>query len=197
MDEHEWRKHIDDKNRSREERSKDKKSVLKDGCILLCMDLQAVKVTPTLNATKIYFKTKLGCHNFTIYNTISHQATCYWFTEVDCGLTASTFVSCITDYLEKHCLEKKVPVIIYSGGCTFQSRNNCLANALLSFAILHNMEITQNYLTKGHTQMDCDSVHACIEKKLKNREIELPSDYVKSSRKARRKPQPYEVKQLS
>lgn len=197
VDEDKWKKHIEDKNRSREERSKDRDRASRGECILLCMDVQAVKVAPTLNATKIYFKTKLGCHNFTIYNITSHQATCFWFTEIDSGLTASTFVSCVIDYLERHCLLKKLPIIIYSDGCTFQNRNNVLANALLNFARLHNIEVTQKYLTKGHTQMECDSVHACIERKLKNREIELPSDYVKASREARRNPEPYEVIQLS
>lgn len=179
------------------QQSKDKEKASRGECIVLCMDLQAVKVAPTLNATKIYFRTKLGCHNFTIYNVTSHQATCFWFTEIDNGLTASTFVSCVINYLERHCLLKKLPIIIYSDGCTFQNRNNILSNALLNFAILHNIEVTQKYLTKGHTQMECDSVHACIERKLRNREIELPSDYAKASREARRNPEPYEVIQLS
>ncbi|KAK9679652.1 hypothetical protein QE152_g39823 [Popillia japonica] len=45
--------------------------------------------------------------------------------------------------------------------------------------------------------MKCDSVHACIERKLKNREIKLPSDYVKACREARRSREHYEVIQLS
>lgn len=51
---HDWKKHIDCKNQSKEERAKDKEKALKGECILLCMDLQEVQVAPTLNATKIY-----------------------------------------------------------------------------------------------------------------------------------------------
>ncbi|KAK9744134.1 hypothetical protein QE152_g8013 [Popillia japonica] len=82
-------------------------------------------------------------------------------------------------------------------GTALFNRNDVLANALLNFAILHKIQVTQKYLTKGHTQMECDSVHVCIERKLKNREIKLPSDYVKASREANRSPEPYEVIQLS
>ena len=40
--------------------------------------------------------------------------------------------------------------------------------------------------------MECDSVHNAIERKLKNREIHLPSDYSTVSKEARNDP-PYEV----
>lgn len=40
-------------------------------------------------------------------------------------------------------------------------------------------------------------MHACIERKLKNRDIYLPSDYVKATKEARKKPCPYDVKYLS
>lgn len=68
-----------------------------------------------------------------------------------------------------------------------------MSNGLLNFAVKHNVAIIQKYLEPGHTQMECDSVHSCIERKLKRREISLPSDYVKATREARSKPMPYEV----
>lgn len=56
------------------------------------------------------------------------------------------------------------------------------------------IEFEQKYLVVGHTQMECDSVHASIERKLKNREIHLPIEYAKVTKEARIKP--YEVKIL-
>mgnify|MGYP003623738273 FL=1 len=56
--------------------------------------------------------------------------------------------------------------------------------------------ILQKFLVKGHTQMEVDSVHAAIEKKLKNREIHLPSQYAAITREARLKPFPYEVREV-
>ncbi|CAG9772937.1 unnamed protein product [Ceutorhynchus assimilis] len=57
----------------------------------------------------------------------------------------------------------------------------------------HNVTIYQKYLEPGHTYMECDSVHANIERKLKNREIHLPSDYLSVTREARQNPRPYEA----
>lgn len=74
---------------------------------------------------------------------------------------------------------------MYSDGCTYQNRNNVLSNALLNLSKKNNVTITQKFLEPGHTQMECDSVHSAIERKLKNREIHLPSDYVTITKEAR------------
>lgn len=39
--------------------------------------------------------------------------------------------------------------------------------------------------------MECDSVHSSIERKLKNREIHLPSDYVTITKEARKEPKQF------
>lgn len=62
-----------------------------------------------------------------------------------------------------------------------------MSNALLSLAEKYNVEIFQKYLTKRHTQMECDSVHSTIESALKNRDIYLPSDYHRISQEARKR----------
>ncbi|CAH1953979.1 unnamed protein product [Acanthoscelides obtectus] len=85
------------------------------------------------------------------------------------------------------------PIIIYSDGCTYQNRNSTMANALLSLSRQYNVQITQKFLIKGHFQMECDSVHAVIERKLKNKNIEIPNDYYRLTGEARQNPFPYEV----
>lgn len=194
----EWKTHVDNKNKARNTKNKDKEAALNGECICLTMDLQAVKLSPQLPAGKIYFKTKLCCHNFTIFNLATRDVTCYWFSEDQNNqLVSSTFTSCIIDYLESKNLSiNKLPIIIYSDGCGYQNRNNVLANALLNFAITNNIVVFQKYLEPGHTQMECDSVHSVIEKKLKNREIYLPSDYAAVTKEARLNPKPYETKIL-
>lgn len=57
----------------------------------------------------------------------------------------------------------------------------------------HGVSIEQKFLEPGHTQMECDSVHSAIERKLKNREIHLPSDYIRVTKEARIHPFPYET----
>ncbi|CAB3229553.1 unnamed protein product [Arctia plantaginis] len=189
-----YEQHIKRKDRARLEKENDKKQALTANFILLSMDLEAVKVSPYLTASALYFKTKLTCHNFTVYDLITHQASCYWFDETSADLTASTFASFVIDYLERYCLPKGIVcLVIYSDGCTYQNRNNIMANALLNMSVEHNVSITQKYLEPSHTQMECDSVHATIERKLKNREIHVPSDFISVTKEARKKPTPYEA----
>lgn len=193
LDQDEWERHTTAKDRAREEKGKDKEEAIKGTQHVLTCDLQAVKVCPSLMASSLYFKLKLCTHNFTVYNLSTNHSTCYWFDETQSDLQASTFASFIVDYIKRHLNDGK-PIIIYSDGCTYQNRNSTMANALLHLAQELNIDIQQKFLVKGHTQMECDSVHATIEKRLKNRKIFLPSDYARLTEEARTDPEPYEVK---
>lgn len=194
LEENKYIQHKNRKDRARREKEIDKVKALDGECIALCVDLQAVKLAPYLQAGAFYYKTKLCIHNFTVYNLQTHDTSCYWFSEdQNSELKASTFVSCLLDFLEKKCVSTNVPIIIYSDGCTYQNRNSIMSNALLNFSMKHGVTIFQKYLEPGHTYMECDSVHAAIERKLKNREIHLPSDYLSVTREARQNPKPYEA----
>lgn len=161
------------------------------------MDVQAVKLCPMLYASKLYFKSKLQVHNFSIYNLNDHHCVNYCWNETEAELVSSVFTTCILKHLEEFCLVEKKPIIIYSDGCGYQNRNVVLSNALLNFAVQHGVAIFQKYLEKGHTQMEVDSAHALIERKLKGREIHLPSQYPILIKEARKNPSPFEVRYLS
>nr|CAI5843647.1 unnamed protein product [Callosobruchus analis] len=45
--------------------------------------------------------------------------------------------------------------------------------------------------------MEVDSMHSCIEKKIRNRKINIPADYVHACKIARTHPEPYHVKYLT
>lgn len=198
ISEEDYGKHIQLKDRARHEKALDKEKAIAGTHFVITQDVQAVKVCPSLNASALYFKTKLACHNFTLYDTKTHEARCYWFNETQANLTAMTFSSCLIDYLnEKWDKTSKKPIIIWSDGCTSQHRNAILANALLSCSSEYGVEITQRFLEKGHTQMEVDSIHATIENKIHNQPIHLPSDYIRLAVSARTKPCPIEQKDLS
>lgn len=59
--------------------------------------------------------------------------------------------------------------MVYSDACTAQNRNSILSNALLHLSFKYELSITQKFLEKGHTQMECDSVHSIIELNLKKK----------------------------
>lgn len=99
--------------------------------------------------------------------------------------------------MTKNCLKvPKKPIILWSDGCTSQNRNSIFSNALLSFSVEHNLDITQKFLIKGHTEMEVDSVHYVIERKIKNKPIYLPSDYVRYTKSAQQN-EPYETTSLT
>lgn len=132
-----------------------------------------------------------------MYDLTSHKARCYWFSEADVELCANTYASCMVDYLSDKCDNTiGLPIIIWSDGCTSQNRNAVVSNALLSYSVNNKVEIQQKYLFKGHTQMEVDSVHSSIERKLKNCPIYLPRDFARFTEQASVKGN-YEVKQLS
>ena len=45
--------------------------------------------------------------------------------------------------------------------------------------------------------MEADSMHAAIERRLKNKIINVPAEYINVCREARKNPQPYSVKYLT
>ncbi len=193
----EWDSHIMKKKRAREEKSKDKRASKNKECRAFTMDLQAVKVSPFMMASAIFYKTKLCSHNFTVYDLDSRKTVCYWFDETAADLSSSTFVTCIIEHLEKYCQEPCGPIILWSDGCTYQNRNANLSNALSAYAIEYNVVIIQKYLIPGHTQMECDSVHSKIETELKGRDIYIPHDYIRFSQNARKKPFPYVIRKMT
>lgn len=182
----EYELHVERQKRAKAEKDFDKKAAIEYGRHVFTGDTQAVKLSPDIDASAIYYKTRLQVHNYTIYNLLNHQCTNYWWNETQGDLSASSFVSCLIEHLRKHCLSDTYPITLYSDGCGYQNRNQFLSNALSNFAIKYNKIIEQKWLEKGHTQMECDSAHAKIEKKLKDCSIFVPYDYVNVTASARK-----------
>ncbi len=182
----EYDAHIIKQKRAKREKKFEKKAAISGRRHTFTMDTEAVKLSPDINASAVYYKTRLQTHNFTMYNLASRQCTNYWWNETEGDLSASSFVSCIIHHLETHCLQDSLPIVLFSDGCGYQNRNHFLSNALSSFAIKHNKIVEQKFLEKGHTQMECDSAHAKIEKLVKQRAIYIPFDYVTATKEARK-----------
>lgn len=58
-------------------------------------------------------------------------------------------------------------------------------------------EIEITFLIVGHTYMPVDSMHGVIEKSVKNKIIQAPSEWATILRNARTNPEPYIVKQIT
>lgn len=89
ISEGEYREHIIKKDRARQEKNEDKLKAINKEVHVFTHDLQSVQLCPKLEASAIYYKTKLCVHNFTMYNLENKDVHCYWFDESTAGLVAS------------------------------------------------------------------------------------------------------------
>lgn len=187
------------KEEARQEKERDK-SCTDPSVKVYAMDLQSVLLCPKSTVSAMYYKTKLIVHNFTIYNLKSKEGFCFLWNESEGGLTANEFSSIISFFVEEEVRKSGGTIreiIFFSDGCTGQNRNSTLSNAFVNLAAQHNIAITQKYLLKGHTQMEVDSMHATIERQIRDRKINLPADYVYYCQKARSNPSPYNVQYIT
>ena len=174
IDQEIWEAHITRKDIARAEKEEDKAKAIacyEDGydgekVLAIVVDMQAVLLCPSLQASSLYYKKKLCVHNYTIYDLATKDVTCYVWHEGEGGVSSNEFCSCLTDYLERRA-DKYDSFVIYSDGCCYQNRNVTLSNALYDFSKRTGKQVIQKILEKGHTQSEVDSVHATIERKLK------------------------------
>lgn len=161
------------------------------------MDLQAILLCPKTEAAAMFYRTKLHVRNMVFYNKKTHDAKCYVFDETEGNLSSDTFAyfhrRFLSETLVKPAYNQVTEAIIWSDGCGYQNRNAVCSSSFLHMAMARNITITQKYLVKGHTMMECDSIHATIERRLKNRDVYTPDDIEQAARDARVNPGPYDV----
>ncbi|XP_050322620.1 uncharacterized protein LOC126754569 [Bactrocera neohumeralis] len=193
-----YEKHREEIGKMRAEKQNDIKNAESGLCAVFCMDVQAVKLVPQLNASAAYYKMKLQLHNFTVYNIVTHESDNYVWNETVGNLVSSVFATCIIKHLRYfHARSPETHhIIIYSDGCFHQNRNTVLSNALLNFSKESEITIEQKFLISGHTQMECDASHSLIERKINKKQINLPSQFVQLIKESRKVPAPLQAHHL-
>lgn len=163
---------------------------------MFAVDVQALLAAPKSNVSSLYYKSKLNVHNFCAFNLKTKEAYCFLWNETEGGVSAEEFASILTHLLVDKVLPQmptgtmQEKIIFHSDGCAAQNRNVTVSNALINLAMIKNITIEQKYLEVGHTQMEVDSMHASIEKKLRNKIINVPAEYIDICRSARKNPRP-------
>ncbi|KAJ4447424.1 hypothetical protein ANN_09431 [Periplaneta americana] len=89
------------------------------------------------------------------------------------------FVRIVVNFIETS-IKDDSEIIFYSVGCTDQNRNSIMSNALALLVKQKDITVTQKFLEKGHTRMECDSMNAITENRLRNRQICTPAGYVEA-----------------
>ena len=146
----------------------------------------------------MYYKTKLQVYTLTFYELNTHDGFCYVLDEMNGGLTSDVFAWFYFTHFKEYLQENPTveTLIVWSDGCGYQNRNTRLSNALLELARLTNVTIIQKYLISGHTQIECDSMHSCIERHTKG-PIYCMRNYVLIMQSERLSPCPYKVGKYS
>ena len=165
MEKYNYDEHLRRKEEARREKENDKEASKKDKSIYSAtFDLQAVLYTPCSNVSKVFYKRKLNCYNFTVFSLADKCGACYIWDETNGQRGSSEIGSCLITHLKS--LPSTVKhVILYSDCCSGQNRNQYLAAGLHhTVKTSPSLQILeQKFLESGHTQMECDSMHAAIE----------------------------------
>ena len=158
-------------------------------------NLQSVLQLPCSDVSSMYYKRKLCVYNFTIYEANSRVGHCYLWNELDGKRGSSEIGSCIRHNLSS--LPDTVKrVSFHSDSCNWQNRNQYVVSVLTHSVQSPPLEeITLNFLKTGHTQMECDSMHAAIELAKKNVRVYSQREWYNVIHMARRH-KPYVVYQL-
>ncbi|CAH1176648.1 unnamed protein product [Phaedon cochleariae] len=188
--------HIDLKNRARKEKNSDKTAARSDNeRVHSCnFDLQQVLYVPT-DATNptLFYKTKLAMYNFTIFNCGDNTGKCYMWTEVEGARGPCEIASCLFHHLKSLSATTK-DVRLFSDTCGGQNKNQYVAAMFIYAVQVLSIEvIDQKFLISGHSQMECDSMHARIEIASKNRPVYLPHEWMTIAKNAKQNEPKYQV----
>lgn len=154
--------------------------------VIIWQSTKAVRRKVNIFITHMYDKKLI------IYFLIGY---CYLWDETNGRRGSSEIGTCLLEFL------KSLPayvehVILYSDNCAGQNRNQYVAALLLLavHCIDHIKVIEHKFLTKGHTQMECDAMHSAIEFAKREQNVYTVDCWATILRMARRK-KPYKVKQ--
>jgi hypothetical protein len=163
----------------------------------ITFDLQSVLQVPCSDVSLMYYKRKLCCYNLTVYEQAPpNDAYCYLWSEVDGKRGSNEIGTCLFKYLTE--LPPEITEIsMFSDTCGGQNRNQNVTAILLHAVrtIDHISVIEQKFLEKGHSYMECDSMHSAIERAKKNTAVFSISAWRAIFELSRNK-HPYKVKQL-
>lgn len=198
-----YTKHIEEKEKSREEKLKDKQLV-SDKFIVACYDLQAVMTVPNGEASTFYYKSKINCLNFTISELGRDHTECYFWDESEAQRGANEIGTCVLRFLQKKsaCSNSDMDVIFYSDNCCGQQKNQFIISMYIyAVTSLKYNSITHKFLIRGHTQNEGDAVHSIIEKEIKKTlrsgPIYVPAQYVTAIRNAKKRGNPFSVNEMT
>jgi len=164
----------------------------------ISFDLQAVLTTPHAGDAQIYYKRKLSVYNFTIYKPSTKDGYCYVWDETEGGRGSCEIGTCLLEFVQG--LPKHVTHLsTFSDTCGGQNRNQFIVAALLQTVQRSDVGlniIDLKYMERGHSFLEVDSMHACIEREKKHRQVYTTGGWQLLISMARKEGKPYIVRAM-
>lgn len=150
--------------------------------------LQSVLQIPCSEVSQLYYSRKLSAYNLTVYEAAKpNKAYCFAWTEVngqrgscEIGTSLLNWFMTLPSIIEE--------VSLFSDTCSGQNRNQFMA-ALFMYIVqkFHFKIIEHKFMEKGHSHMECDSMHSAIESSKKHVQIYIMQDWLNVFQLARSK----------
>lgn len=187
-----YEKHIGEKEEVRRIKSAMKERAKVDGNFLAAnFDLQQVLYLPISKRCELFYKRKLSCYNFTVYDLGSGEGTCYFWHEAIASRGANEIASCLHHFLLEADKKSVGEVVLFCDGCGGQNKNSILP-AMFAYFIDHSVSvkcITLYFFETNHGQCEGDAMHSTIERAVKRSgDVFVPTQLAMIIRLARRVP---------
>lgn len=192
----EYQAHIKNKDIARQLKNADKeKAKLNNELCAAVFDLEQILPVPKSNVGLTYYKLKLSTYNFTVFNLANADGFCYMWYESIGKRGSSEIGSCLMRFINHNVQQGAKQFSFYSDNCSGQNRNKFLFTLYSFLAQKLNIVIRHNFLEKGHTETEGDSMHSVIERASKHVPIFTPDQWYTLVRTAK-KNKPYNVVEM-
>ena len=165
---------------------------------VVSFDLQQILQFPKLKNTKqTFYKSRMVVYNLCFFIKNTSKGYCLTWSQVEGGRGSNEIATCLKYFVSTYLADSR-HIVFYSDGCPGQNKNQAVVACLADIA--HNSPAGQvvdiKFFETGHSHMDVDSVHACIERASQGKEVGTPSDWVTIFQSAKVEGEQYEVDEL-
>ncbi|KAL4715291.1 hypothetical protein ACJJTC_010861, partial [Scirpophaga incertulas] len=165
--------------------------------IAVCYDLQKILNTPQSEVSVFYYKRKLACYNFTLYDMGKHKGYCYFWDETIGRKGSNEISSFVFDFIKTKVQEGYKEFNFYSDSCGGQNKNKTVFAMYAYASTVFKITINHHFFEVGHSQSEGDAMHALIERRKKNKIIYIPQQWIALIRCAKSTGEPYVVKEVN
>lgn len=188
----EYEGHQKSKDDAREVKRNDKEiAVASSDKVVSCnFDLQQVLLCPSDPANNaLFYKRRLATYDFTIYNVATKKGDCFIWHEGQGGRGSCEIGSLLFQYFQS--LPNNIEEVrCFSDRCGGQNLNKyVVAMCMYAVQMIENLKVIDlKFLTPGHSEMECDSMHSAVGTEFKRVGKALwPGDWKTIARSARKK----------